>query len=160
MLHRRSRRAGCGDSSDLACLAAPLRQAGRRTGCCEILRLAPEVESRCSGNYRLAQERAAAPTKSAGAKVPSISLHRGVPDTARSTRNDHHLAFEITLRIVHCFICHDVTLSANRSVKKAPIASSAFAAAVRLPMPPKNPCGIPSHTSSFASTPAATARST
>src|SRR3984957_16342361 len=46
------------------------------------------------------------------------------------------------------------------SARKAPMASSACAAAFNLPMLPGNPCGIPIHTSALASTPAATARST
>ena len=48
----------------------------------------------------------------------------------------------------------------NRLDRKAPIACKAPAAASRRPMLPRKPCTIPSHTSTFASTPAATARST
>src|SRR6266481_1593497 len=45
------------------------------------------------------------------------------------------------------------------SARKAPMASSACAAAFNLPTLPGNPCGIPIHTSARASTPAVTARS-
>src|SRR5258708_561471 len=45
------------------------------------------------------------------------------------------------------------------SERKIPTESSACAAAFSLPMLPTNPCGIPIHTSSLASTPTPTARS-
>src|SRR5271170_1156784 len=48
----------------------------------------------------------------------------------------------------------------RRSTRKAPIASSDCSAAFSFPMFPAKPCGIPIHTSSRASTPAAAARST
>jgi len=49
--------------------------------------------------------------------------------------------------------------AANCLDRKAPIAPKASEAASRRPTLPTKPCAIPSHTSIFASTPAATARS-
>lgn len=51
-----------------------------------------------------------------------------------------------------------VVLSCSR--RNVPTASRAWSAAERLPTLPTKPCGMPSHTSSLASTPASTARAT
>jgi len=79
-------------------------------------------------------------------------------DTCRRKRNviDYDAAFVSTDTEDFCYFADAV----RRSVRNPPMSSSAWVDAASVPIPDRNPCGMPSHTSTRASTPAATARST
>src|SRR6266850_2113691 len=88
-------------------------------------------------------------------------VHRALDvATDRWRRVEQHDAIARSQAVTCLLRCISGVDYNNRSVRKAPIALSACRAALKLSTLATNPCGIPIHTSSAASTPPVTTRAT
>src|SRR6202011_2214611 len=102
--------------------------------------------------------------------IDTVARERHRPIAARLARQAAQLARAALQRLrdrAALMACHSgdenrsiARHACNLSLRNAPIASSASADALSFPMLATNPCGMPIHTSSRASTPSAVARST